>query len=273
MNLYNNLKNFILFAVTVLIFSSCIKNHSLEITPLYNGNVIITFSHKVKGENLKFDTMLYKTSLGNEYEIDNLKYFISEISFHSVKKAWQEITMDKGIHYVDASDNYSCSWWVNDLFPAGSYDTVSFTFGLNEHQNLTGLFPDPPQRDMLWPEILGGGYHYMMMDLKWENSSMTQAQPFNFHLGIGQMYAGDTLNTDSIIGYIQNYFRVRIPCKLEITQGKYHQVILEMNLEKWFDGKYAFDFSNYPDGIMQVQEGMFKACANGRDAFSVNIPK
>jgi hypothetical protein len=255
----------------MLVLSSCIKNHSLEITPINYGNIIFTFSHKVNGEPLKFDTLFYHTSVGNEYMVNDLQYFISHVSVHSVKGKWYDITTHDGIHYVDARDNFSCSWWVNDLMSAGIYDTVAFIFGLDEKQNISGRFPDPPERDMFWPDILGGGYHYMKMNLKWKNSTMEQTLPFMFHLGIGQVYASDTINTDSIIGFVQNYFRVSLPCKLDLTGGGYHQVMLQMNVDRWFDGQYAFNFSDYPDGIMQNQEGLFRACKNGRNAFDVTI--
>jgi hypothetical protein len=271
MKLINASWKIIILPLFILILYSCTKHHSLEITPITYGNIIFTFTHKVNGESLKFDTMLYRTSLGSRYMVNDLQYFISRVSLHSIKGKWNDITTDDGIHYTDARDNYSCSWWVNDLLPAGTYDTVAFTFGLDEKQNNSGRFPDPPERDMFWPDMLGGGYHYMKMNLKWENDTMAQSLPFMFHLGIGQVYAPNTVNPDSIIGFVQNHFRVSLPCKLDLSAGGYHQVMLQMNVDRWFDGNNAFDFSDYPDGIMQNQEGMFKACLNGRKAFSVTI--
>jgi hypothetical protein len=188
-----------------------------------------------------------------------------------VKGKWSNISTNEGIHYIDARNNYSCSWWVNDLLQADTYDTVAFIFGLDEDQNTTGRFPDPPERDMLWPDILGGGYHYMKMNLKWKNDIMPQPLPFNFHLGIGQVYSSQTANTDSIIGFVQNHFRVSLLCKLDLAGGGYHQVMLQMNVDKWFDGQNAFDFAAFPNGIMQDQEGMFRACMNGRRAFGITI--
>jgi hypothetical protein len=44
-----------------------------------------------------------------------------------------------------------------------------------------------------------------------------------------------------------------------------------MNVDKWFDGNNAFDFAAYPNGIMQNEAGMFKACQNGKQAFSIII--
>ena len=271
MKLIFKTQKIIFLSLLMLMVYSCTKQHSLEITPISYSNLIFTFSHKVDGQSLKFDTMLYHTSLGTSYEVTDLQYFISRVSLHSVNGKWHNINSGDGIHYTDARNNYSCSWWVNDLLPAGTYDTVAFVFGLDEKQNTSGRFPDPPERDMFWPSVLGGGYHYMKMNLKWKSNNMELSLPFMFHLGIGQVYPPNTINPDSIIGFVQNYFRVSLPCKLDLTTGGYHQVMLQMNIDRWFDGENAFDFAAYPNGIMQNQEGMFRACLNGRKAFSVTI--
>ncbi len=259
----------IIFSLLQLILYSCTKHESSENTVVTNGNVIFTFAHVVNGGSLKFDTMIYRTSIGNSYMINDLQYFISQVSLHTVDGVWKDIGTDEGIHYIDANDNTSCTWWVNDNLPATSYDTVSFIFGLDEEQNTSGRFPNPPERDMFWPDILGGGYHYMKLDLKWKNDTMSEAQPFMFHIGIGQVYAGNSMNPDSIIGFVQNYFKVSLPCQIKIVDGVIYQVLVQMNVDRWFDGQNAFNFAAYPMGIMQDQEGMFKACQNGRRVFGL----
>ncbi|MCX6248056.1 MAG: hypothetical protein NTW10_10000 [Bacteroidetes bacterium] len=263
-------KTFIL-PILLLVFISCVKDHSLEITPYTQGSIIISYSHKVKGETLKFDTLRYSTSTGNRYQVSDLQYFTSRISLHSLKGKWHDIKMDDGIHYTDARDSYSCSWWVKDLLPPESFDSVAFIFGLDALQNTTGRFPDPPERDMFWPDILGGGYHSMKMNLKWQNDTMPQSMPFMFHLGTGQVYASGIVNPDSIIGYVPNSFRISLPIGLDLTAGGYHQVILEMNVDRWFDGQNAFEFARYPSGMMQNQEAMFRAIRNGKKVFTVKI--
>jgi hypothetical protein len=273
MKCFRTVNRFILSALTVFILISCVKNHSLEITPITYGNVILTFSNRVGGESLKFDTLAYRTSLGNRYLVNDLQYFISGVSLHRANGNWQGVTTGNGIRYIDGRDNYSSTWWLNDLFPAGVYDTVAFTFGMDEKQNISGFFNNPPERDMFWPEILGGGYHYMKLNLKWQNDTMVQPMPFMFHLGIGQVYASSTPNPDSITGFVQNYFKIKLPCKLTVTDGRISHVIFQMNIDKWFDGQNAFNFYDYPNGIMQNQEGMYKACLNGRNAFDLVIPQ
>lgn len=261
----------IILPISLLVSWSCSKPHSLEVTPIKNSNIIFSFSHRVNGDTLKFDTLIYRTTSGNQYMVNDLQYFVSGVSLHSVKGSWSRIASDDGIHYIDARINATRSWQVNEILPAETYDTISFAFGLDEDQNITGRFPDPPERDMSWPDVLGGGYHYMKMDLKWKNDAMVQPLPFNFHLGIGQVYSSGTPDPDSIIGFVQNYFRISLPCKLDLSREGYQQVMVQMKVDKWFDGQYAFDFAAFPNGIMQNQEGMFKACMNGRRAFGISI--
>jgi hypothetical protein len=269
MKVRSTIKTSVILALLILIYYSCKKDKSTDTSQ--TNNIIFTFTQKVNGASLKFDTMMYRTSIGNSYMITDLQYFISRVSLHTFNGSWKSILTDDGIHYIDASDNKSCTWWVNDNFPNIKVDSVSFVFGLDEPQNTSGRFPDPPQRDMFWPDILGGGYHYMKMNMKWENDTMTQSQPFMFHLGIGQIYKGNSSNPDSIIGFVQNYFKVSLPCEPYLVTNGDHQIILQMNIEKWFDGQNAFNFTSYPNGIMQDQQGMTLACSNGRKAFSLLI--
>lgn len=269
MNFLNRMQKIILFPLSLLIFSSCMKQHSLEITPITSGNVIFTFTHSVNGEGLQFDTMIYSTSLGNRYMVNDLQYFVSRFSLHQVNGRWVGIKADDGIHYTDARNSVSCAWWPHDAIPSGTYDTISFILGLDVNQNITGRFPDPPQRDMFWPDMLGGGYHYMKLNLKWMNNSMTQPLPFDFHLGIGQIYPPNSINPDSILGFVQNYFPLFLPCKIEVSNGGVQQINIMMKVDRWFDGESAFDFSAYPNGIMMNQDAMFRACVNGRKAFTV----
>ncbi len=252
-----------------LILSSCHKDYSPEIVVLKKGNLQVNMVHQVDGKALIFDSLTYTTSLGQHYMVNDLQYFLSDISLHELDGSWLEITDSAGIHYVDAETASSCQWLISQQIPAGTYDSIGFVFGLDKEANRSNRFPDPPERDMFWPDILGGGYHYMKMNMKWKKVGMPETMPFMFHIGIGQIYSGNTANPDSIIGFIQNYFSVKLPAVLRIDNNKSSSVEIAMNVDRWFDGQNAFDFSLYPMGIMQNQLGMYRACRNGMQAFSV----
>ncbi len=141
--------------------------------------------------------------------------------------------------------------------PITAYESISFVVGINEAKNKTGLFVNPPERDMFWPDMLGGGYHYMKMNGNWKAAGDT-IKPFNFHLGIGM--AGTVV--------YQNYFTVTLP--LNITAGSLSNVYtITMNIEKWFEAPHVWDWNVIGGQIMQNQDAMRKASENGAFAFQV----
>jgi hypothetical protein len=272
-----NTKKYWIIIVTLFLFgwviSSCVKENSPYISlPVKDDIVTITFMHFVNGDPVQFDTLMFESSAKNHYMINDLQYFVSCIRLHQTGGKWIDINPDHEIHYVDARIPDTWQWVLEKTPKEVAMDSISFVFGLDSENNYSYRFPDPPERDMFWPEVLGGGYHYMKLNLKWKNNEMTDLMPFMFHLGIGQIYKGNVIDPDSIIGYVPNYFIVRLPFYHGIKSG---EVInhwgIKMNIEKWFDGSYAFDFAEYPMGIMQNQEGMFKATGNGRNAFDFEV--
>jgi hypothetical protein len=67
------------------------------------------------------------------------------------------------------------------------------------------MYVNPPEVNMFWPEVLGGGYHYLMINGKWIDNN-NQSKIYNFHLGRGQLYKGNVINVDSIYGFVDNSF-------------------------------------------------------------------
>ena len=131
------------------------------------------------------------------------------------------------------------------------------------------MFVDPPEVNMFWPEVLGGGYHYMMINGKWNDTTGVN-MPFNFHLGIGQLYRGNTYNVDSIYAFVQNYFTVSLPgSAFTIADKDTATFRLTMNIENWFENPHVFDFNQWGGAIMQNQPAMQIVKENGWDVFSI----
>jgi hypothetical protein len=255
-------KNFIVVAafLSLLTFTySCKKEQS-------TGKVFFTFAHHVDGEPLVTDTMRYTNAAGDRYMITEVQYFISDVVLHGSGGQDYMITQSNGIHYVDNDIPSTMTWNITEDIPSGTYDSISFTFGISEAKNQSNMFPDPPERDMFWPDVLGGGYHYMKLNGKWRNDTTITDQMLMFHLGIGQIYDGD-----SITGFIQNYFNVTLPSSsFSIGDNMRQEIPIIMNIEKWFEDPYLFDFALYADKMMQRQESMHMACMNGqKDVFTM----
>jgi len=260
---------FILMFFTLFVgLSSCTKD-TME-SDNNSGKLVMKFVHYVNGRPLQRDTLIYMNAAFNHYLITDLKYFISEVTLYNSDGTRKLINEQQEIHYIDEDLPDTKIWNVSDKIVAGTYDSISFIFGITAEKNKSHLFVNPPEVNMMWPDILGGGYHYMMMDGYWEDRNF-EMQPFDFHLGIGQIYSGNTTNTDSIIGYIQNYFTVNLPkSSFTIKEGETREIEIRMNIDSWFKTPHIYDFNYWGGSIMQNQAAMRTAVENSWDVFTIN---
>lgn len=253
----------------LIVMGSCKKEEPIETNKF--GKISFQFTHKMNGLALVTDTLIYVNAAGNEYLVNEVQYFISDVILHNSDGSDFSINQDGGMHYIDTDIPSTFSWNISSDIPVGNYSSVSFTFGISEAKNQSNMFPNPPERDMFWPEFLGGGYHYMKLNGKWLDTA-SQVTPFNFHLGIGQIYAHDVINIDSITGFVQNYFMVMIPnSSFAINENQNTSIEFIMNIESWFDTPHIWDFNYWGGSIMQNQQAMQTAKENGADVFTAGI--
>ena len=263
------MKNFrFLFIASLLLvfFFSCKREDPIVDIPIKYGNIGFQFTHNVDGQALVVDTLIYTNAAGNNYMVNEVQYFVSDIVLQNSNGTFFSFGTGSDVHYVDSDISSTSTWSVPDNIPVGSYTSISFTFGLNEVRNISNVFLNPPESNMFWPEFLGGGYHYMKLNGKWIDTA-SNLSAFNFHLGIGQTY--DAVVVDSITGFVQNYFTVTLPnSAFTVREDKTTTVEIIMNMEKWFNTPNVWDF-NECSATMQNQTAMQRAIENGGTVFSV----
>jgi len=268
-NSCNILSSAILVFTLFILISSCDKSDPPSETE--PGKIIFHFTHFNDGENLEYDTMKYTNAAGNNYLVNEIQYFISDVKLHNSDGGVKLIDEWNDIYYVDTDIESTQSWQVYDPIEPGNYEKISFTFGISEEKNQSLMFLNPPERDMFWPEFLGGGYHYMKLNGKWLAEDEV-VKPFNFHLGIGQVYSGGVIEPDSITGFIQNYFEVELPASsFSISEGEIINFEIRMNVKNWFNNPHVYDHDEWGGDIMQKQDAMKLGCDNGQEeVFSIH---
>ena len=236
---------------------------------LQSGHISLSLLHFVDGLPLQKDTMKYVNAAGNPYEIDQVMYFISDVKLYKSDGSIKIINEWKDIHYIDVDIPSTLNWEVYDDIPAGIYDSITFVFGFTEEKNKSFMFVNPPEVNMVWPEVLGGGYHYMMINGKWRDTENV-IQNYAFHLGIGQLYRGDVIEVDSIYAFVQNYFTVTLAdADFTIEKDRKTEIEIIMNIDSWFDSPHIYDHNYWGGAIMQNQLAMEMAKENGVDVFTV----
>jgi len=229
------------------------------------GKITFKFHHYCDGQPLEIDTRKYVNQAGNEYMVNEIQYFISDVDLLRTGNDYM-ISAWKDIHYVDTDIETSQEWVVYDNITTGYYTGIKFTFGINEEKNQSLMYTDPPESLMFWPEYLGGGYHYMKLNGKWLDTNQLE-RPFNFHLGIGQEY--DAVSGD-ITGFIQNYFEIEVPGSTFVIYPDQNTTInLVMHVDRWFKNPHPYDHNYWGGDIMQKQDAMKVGCENGHDVFEV----
>ena len=234
--------------------------------------VDLNIGYEINGEPLVTDTLCYVNEAGNPFLVTEIQWFLSDIQLLDQDGEWhllrQRDAMDsiaeltEHIYYIDTDISESQTLRGKKI-PVGHYTRLRFTFGLDETDNQTGLFSDPPESDMFWPDMLGGGYHYMKLNGKYLNAEDHLA-PLAIHLGIGQ--------NEDFTQFYQNYFIVQLPIDFDVKENTDNQLDLTMVIDNWFRNPHTIDFNEFGIHIMQNQTAQRLLSGNGKDVFRIGKP-
>ena len=252
-----------LVLVLALLAVACTK-------PKEKAAINLNLGYEVNGKSLVTDTLCYENEAGNQFLITEIQWFLSNIELKNEAGDWIMLhqtglsdTLDVSrVYYIDTDIPESQTLHSSPV-KVGHYTAIRFTFGLDESDNQTGLFTDPPESEMFWPEMLGGGYHYMKLNGKYLNAEDRLA-PMAIHLGIGQ--------NEDCTEFYQNYFIVELPIEFNVKVNTENQLDLTMVIDNWFRNPNTIDFDEFGSHIMQNQTAQRLLKGNGKDVFRIGMP-
>ena len=259
------MKSRLLVILFALLAVACTK-------PEEKAEIDINMGYEVNGKPLVTDSLCYVNEAGNQFLVTEIQWFLSDIQlldqdgdWHTLRQreATDSIAMlTEHIFYID-TDIPESQTLRGKSIPTGHYSMLRFTFGLDETDNQSGLFSDPPESEMFWPDFLGGGYHYMKLNGKYVNEDSRLA-PLAIHLGIGQ--------NEDCTEFYQNYFIVELPIDFDVKANTENQLDLTMVIDNWFRNPHTIDFNEFGSHIMQNQTAQRLLNGNGKDVFRIGKP-
>jgi len=259
---------YVLVILGAILFLDISCNNDTPYAGKTTGHISFSFTHLVDGLPLEKDNMKYINAAGNPYEINQVMYFISDVTLHKSDGTTKLISEWTDIHYVDIDIPSTLTWDVYDDIATGAYDSISFIFGITKEKNQSFRFVNPPELNMMWPDLLGGGYHYMMINGSWKDNTDV-IKSFAFHLGIGQLYKSNVIEVDSIYAFVQNFFNVKLPnSSFTIVENKTRNIEIIMNVDSWFKTPHIYGHNYWGGAIMQKQPAMQMVKENGFDVFT-----
>jgi hypothetical protein len=201
--------------------------------------------------------MRYTNAAGNLYSVSKLEYYVSDVRLRRADGS--EFAVDS-VHYCNVESVSTRDFTLGDV-PHGTYTALVFTFGLNATRNVTGGLPSSLWYDMAWPEVWGGGYHYMQMAGHYADSTGTNSIGYGTHTGRRQL-ASDP-------GPYHHFFTVTLPLAPLVVQQDSWRVGLTMDIDEWYRGPHVFDLSAFGPNIMIDLNAQTLLMENGADVFSI----
>ena len=252
------MKNLFLALLGSVLLLACSKK-SNDTKPSENKiPIMIEFDNIVGGKKLLLDQTFYTNQHSEQYNIQKLQYFISNIILTNSNGSNYVVPQDSS--YFLVKQNVSASKYAQVQVPEGDYTHLTFTLGVDSLRNTkdlserTGVLDPSGDEDgsMYWG--WNSGYIFFMM----EGSSnaiakdATGLQKYRYHIGGFGGYSSPTINNIKTIK-----LDLRNRGIAQVRANRKANIHLLVDIAKVLDGTNKISLANNP----QV---MFSA-------FSVNV--
>lgn len=237
------------FLCVTLLIVSCSDNDD-KIT---EATIKINFSHNWDGKDITssdFNTLNLTNVNGELLSISKLRYLVSNIKL--VKSNGDTLPLSDYI-LVDVTNDLT-TLEIMDL-PVGTYNNIIFTFGFNEDDNIDGEYLDLNSASWNWPAMLGGGYHFMQYEGKYQDVGLEN--PYAYHMGTARKSVGV---------FEQNYFDVSLQ---GFTLSNNATVEIKMNIAEWFKNPNVWDLTILNTSLMPNYNAQIMMNQNGKSVFSL----
>ena len=267
-----------------LFIAGCGDDTETVIQPGPLGTVTFNVDNQVDSDPLQFNQLLYTNSRGTNYSVSKLVYLLSNITLHATDGSTYGIA---GPHFRDHADPDTRSFSIAGV-PKGTYDMISFTFGLDEAMNVQDVFAGnlPPWHgEMAWSPVLGGdqglAYHYMKIEGNYEETPGGETNGYGTHTGARWCAnpCGPAMETDLTPKH--HHFRVSLPVMAMAVSGDRWTVTLVVDINGWYtdhspgDGfDTEYDWKDLPmQMIMANADAQRMLKANGPGCFRASVAK
>ncbi len=224
------------------------------------SNVVmsIVLSQNWDGTNVTaadFGTTEFTNQNGDVLTISKLRYLISKVTLYN---SFGDAIELPGYNLVDLSDDNTLSFTKNAVFPPGTYTRITFVYGFNEEDNIDDAYTDLNVAEWAWPDMLGGGYHFMQQEGFYKDTNGAP-QPFAYHNGTARVSPGV---------FEQNFISVDLD-GLSINSNS--TIDIKMNIAEWYKNPNTWDLNVLNGGLMMNYDAQKKMNQNGQNVFSVDV--
>jgi hypothetical protein len=215
-----------------------------------NTKLTILFSNTVNSEPLVLNSRRYINIEGEEFTIERLKYYISNIKLRNKKTG--EYYMEPESYHLITPDQKTADIAIELLVPEAEYDQLTFGVGVDETKN-TSLSYDgdlDPNNSMAWD--WESGYKFFVLEGKYYSTKTgSNGDGLVFHVGENKNYKtialplhdrsvkGDTITIDVAV---EQMWKTPNP----ISFDELNEAMFGANASKIAD--------NYSEGMFSIKD-------------------
>ncbi|MEZ5002242.1 MAG: MbnP family protein [Chitinophagales bacterium] len=245
-------KSFILLLAMGLTFVACDEDVVEDATT----TVTFSFTHNFDGADVtasEFNVFDFINANNDTLSISKLRYLVSDFKLFNANG---DTVSFAGYNLVDVTNSTGLSFVTTEEVPQGTYTGISFVFGFDSVSNVSNAYADLNVATWNWPDMLGGGYHFMQMEGKYLENDVEM--PYAYHNGTAKV-------SDGV--FEQNYFTAVLG---GVTLDKANADIeVKMNIAEWYKNPTTWDFSIYNIMLMPNYAAQKIMQANGKSVFSL----
>lgn len=221
------------------------------------ASVTFNFTQNWKGQPVSladFNNTIYTNAFGNSLKISTLRYLISRIELH---RADGSTVAFNDYRLIDLEETSSLALNPALKVPTGDYTGISFVFGFNDEDNISGNYPDLNDANWNWPDMLGGGYHFMQMEGTYEDTNGAQ-QAYAYHMGTARV-------SDGV--FESNYLSFDFNKSFTISNDT--AIEIKMDISEWYKNPYIWDLNVFDTDLMMNYVAQKHMHDNGASVFSI----
>lgn len=236
---YNMKNNFIiLLAAVCFLFSACKKDNPISSTENQRGRVKLKFDHIVGGRVLQLGSATYTNAAAENYTIETLRYYISNIKLTRQDGTVYTVPKDSSYFLIDASVE-------NSLFPkfqvpVGTYTKLDFILGVDSLKNTEDIASRlgdlSVDKGMYWS--WNSGYIFLKMEGK---SAASSSGNYHFHIGGFGGYNTQTINNIKAVSV-----DLTKAGSSAVQEGLSSDIHLMVDVSLVLDGKTPFSIKEHP---------------------------
>ena len=234
-----------------LLFTACKKDKNTEELEKFQPKFEI--EHTIGSEELKTDSTWYTHPAGHQYRVTKLEYFISDVILVGANGV--EYVVSENPHLVDISNESTFSFTSALEVEEVTISGVRLTFGIDSVKNTSNSLSSIEEQEMAWPEMMGGGYHYMKFEGVYDSLATSTLKNFKTHTGP--------------TGGRSNEIDIEVSGNWTINSSS--TIVFSMDFNEFYQNPEVYNFDTYGMAIMGNQNAQSKLKNNGTDILSIEF--